>query len=286
MDARTYGIGAQRDCREWIEWMLAVTAEAVRVSRGLVLWVAAGVTRDWCYWPGVEGLLYRWWDAGGVCWRPAYWRRVGIPGSGGKQWLRADVEYVLAFAGQAGPIPWADNTAMGHPLKCRPGGAMSNRTVTGERVDGVRQWLRGRRPDGKKIGHEESWMHNAKIYVEVANPGNLIDTGAGGGGNLGSVLAHDNEAPYPEDLAEFFIRSWCPPGGCVLDPFSGSATTAAVAHRLDRHGIGGDLRFSQCELGHRRIAAGMRPVSRLDPAPARDPLPGQLEFPLFSEVSQ
>ena len=50
-DARTYGIKAQRKCVEWVEWMLRCTAEAQRVCRGPVLWVAAGVTRKrncWC----------------------------------------------------------------------------------------------------------------------------------------------------------------------------------------------------------------------------------------------
>ncbi len=31
VDARTYGIGAQRQCQEWVDWMLLVTAEACRV---------------------------------------------------------------------------------------------------------------------------------------------------------------------------------------------------------------------------------------------------------------
>lgn len=135
VDARSYGIGAQRDCQEWIDWMLTVTAEAVRVSRGLVLWVCAGVTRKWCYQPACEGLLYEWWKRGGRCWRPAFWHRVGIPGSGGKQWLRADIEYVLAFTGCKAAIPWADNTANGHPPKWAPGGEMSHRTEDGERVN-------------------------------------------------------------------------------------------------------------------------------------------------------
>jgi hypothetical protein len=138
-DARTYGIGAQRKCQDWIDWMLQVTAEAVRVSRGLVLWVCAGVTRKHCYWPGPEGLLYEWWKRGGRCWRPAFWHRVGIPGSGGKQWLRADVEYVLAFTGCADYVPWADNTANGHPPKWAPGGDMSHRLSDGARVN---QWGR------------------------------------------------------------------------------------------------------------------------------------------------
>lgn len=133
MDARTYGIGFRQNCQQWIDWMLRVTTEAVRVSRGLVLWVVAGVTRKHCYWPGPEGLLYEWWKAGGHCWRPAFWHRVGIPGSGGKQWLRADIEYVLAFK-RPGQLSWSDNTANGHPPKWAPGGAMSHRVSNGTRV--------------------------------------------------------------------------------------------------------------------------------------------------------
>ena len=73
-----------------------------------------------------------------------------------------------------------------------------------------------------------------------------------GGGVIGHNLAHENEAPFPQNLAEWFIRSHCPPGGIVLDPFSGSGTTAAAAIALGRQGIGLDLRFNQCELARRR----------------------------------
>lgn len=88
----------------------------------------------------------------------------------------------------------------------------------------------------------------------MANPGNIIDCGAAGGGNMGNDICHGNEAPYPEQLAEFFVRSFAEPGSVVLDPFSGSGTTVAVAHRWKRRGIGIDLRQSQVELGRRRLS--------------------------------
>src|SRR5262245_36151693 len=77
-----------------------------------------------------------------------------------------------------------------------------------------------------------------------------------GGGRMGSALANENEAPFPESLAEFFIRSFCPPDGVVADPFSGSGTTAAVAVRWGRRALACDLRQSQVELTQRRLTTG------------------------------
>ena len=70
---------------------------------------------------------------------------------------------------------------------------------------------------------------------------------------MGDALAHDNEAPFPEALAEFFIRSFCPPDGFVLDPFMGSGTTIAVALRHGRKAVGIDIRASQVELARKRV---------------------------------
>jgi DNA modification methylase len=70
---------------------------------------------------------------------------------------------------------------------------------------------------------------------------------------MGSPLAHENEAPYPEKLVEAFLLSYCPPGGIVLDPFCGSGTTMAVAQKHGRRWIGIDCRESQFNLSDRRI---------------------------------
>ncbi len=260
-DARTYGVEAQRDCAEWVGWMLDVTEAAIRVSKGMVLWVVAGVTREKNYWPACEGLAWEWWKRGHQQWRPCVWWKVdennggtGIPGSGGKQWLRADWEYVLAFK-REGWLPWADNTAMGHPpIYDRVGGAMSNRTVEGQRMNDA-------------IGTR---LARPKPMPKFANPGNILpDLDDGlvvkarvGGGHIGSPLAHEGEAPFPEKLAEFFVRSFCPPGGIVCDPFSGSGTTAAVAVRHGRRAMCCDLRQSQVDLTNRRVQEELRMVGQ------------------------
>ena len=272
-DARTYLIAAQRGCIEWVEWMLRVTSEAQRVCRGPVVWVAAGVTRDRNYWPACEGLMWEWWKRGNDCqlYRPCYFHRVGIPGSGGSDWFRSDVEYVMCFK-RPGALPWSDNTAMGHPPKWAPGGAMSNRLSSGARVN---QW--GHSWDtaktgakGEKVTHVKGQRPSHRLHTKrepdgtmreqtysppcKANPGTLVSVKVGGG-HMGSPAAHENEAPFPEALADWFIRSLCPPAGLVLDPFGGSGTTAAAAVACGRNAITSDIRDSQCEISTRRLAA-------------------------------
>lgn len=285
-DARTYGIGAQRDCIEWVEWMLDVTEAAARVCRGPVFWVAAGVTRKRNYWPAVEGLMWEWWKRGGTheLYRPCVFHRVGIPGSGGKDYFRADWEYVICFK-KPGILAWSDNTACGHPPKYAPGGEMSNRLSNGSRVNHwghsfdsiscnsvdkngkrtkknppshklqTRRKANGKRPGRKVITIPRDGMHNQEQdYTEpvLANPGNVFKIIVGGG-VMGHKLMHENEAPFPEKLVEIFVKSFCPPGGIILDPFMGSGTTAVVALRNGRKTIGIDIRDSQIELQKKRL---------------------------------
>jgi DNA modification methylase len=87
----------------------------------------------------------------------------------------------------------------------------------------------------------------------IANPGNVIRCKVGGGLMGGDAWCSQNEAPFPEYLAEFMIRSFCKPGGTILDCFLGSGTTAAVAHRWGRNFVGCDLRQSQVTLALSRL---------------------------------
>ena len=74
-----------------------------------------------------------------------------------------------------------------------------------------------------------------------------------GGGQMGSPLAHLNEAPYPEKIVEPFVLTCAPVGGVVLDPFCGSGTTPKVAKMHGRHFIAIDNRESQVKLTKRRL---------------------------------
>src|SRR5262249_43048442 len=111
----------------------------------------------------------------------------------------------------------------------------------------------------------------------LANPGNMIvstDDGDApswassvihtntGGGHLGWRGAHENEAPFPQQVAAWFIRSHCPGGGLALDPFRGRGPTAGAALALGRRGIGLDCRMSQCTLGIRGVERPDEPIPR------------------------
>ena len=61
----------------------------------------------------------------------------------------------------------------------------------------------------------------------------------------------------PEALLERIIKASSNPGDVVLDPFSGSFTTSAVAVRLGRVGIGIDMNEEYYEIGLRRTGITM-----------------------------
>jgi DNA modification methylase len=61
-------------------------------------------------------------------------------------------------------------------------------------------------------------------------------------------------ATYPEKLVEPCVLAGCPVGGTVLDPFTGSGTTGAVACRLGRNFVGVELNPEYAAMAERRIA--------------------------------
>lgn len=58
----------------------------------------------------------------------------------------------------------------------------------------------------------------------------------------------------PEQLLGRIIRCCSNPGELVLDPFSGSSTTLAVAKKLGRHWLGYELSPEYVEQGNKRLA--------------------------------
>ncbi len=212
---------------DWIDWMLPVTAEAVRVTRNCVVWVVNGAVRDGRYLPACEGLVYEAYRRGIICERPCIWHKNAPPNR--RDWFGNDWEYCLVFRPENSNRHF-DWETIAEPPKYKAGGRFRQRTVSGER----------------RLGSD--YPQN-----KLARPRDVFRVTVGGG-HLGSKLAHENEAPYPETLVRPFIQSLCPPGGIVLDPFGGSGTTMAVAIATGRSSISVDIRPEQAELMQRRKA--------------------------------
>jgi len=59
-------------------------------------------------------------------------------------------------------------------------------------------------------------------------------------------------ATFPEAIAERCIKAGSKVDDIVLDPFSGAGTTALVADKLGRFGIGLELKLDYCQMAHSR----------------------------------
>jgi len=64
-------------------------------------------------------------------------------------------------------------------------------------------------------------------------------------------------AAFPEKLARDHILSWSNEGDIVLDPFSGSGTTAKMAKLMGRRYIGIEINPEYCEIAAERLRQGV-----------------------------
>jgi hypothetical protein len=162
---------------------------------------------------------------------------------------------------------WGGNAAgMG---QARPNGKRQQKARPGHKVSRVGKKVNVCGPDGER-------MEQTYVPPTLANPGNdvqarytaeevegfleryeqgMVRHCKVGGGNMGHKLAHKNEAPFPVSLAEFFVLSFCPPGGVVYDGFCGSGTTVHAAVENRRRGLGTDVRQGQVKWARERIAS-------------------------------
>lgn len=156
-----------------------------------------------------------------------------MPGRFGPR-AKDSFEYVYAFA--AGPKPYFDLDSVRVPYKT------SQDEIERRKLD-----LNGRRNTEAGFGRDRT-----KTYRKGgADPGNVISVAQTYNQHYGPAGEHT--AVMPEGLAEFFVKACCPPGGIVLDPFAGSATTTLVSKRAGRRAGGLDLHIEHVDVGLVRI---------------------------------
>lgn len=260
--ARTYSIGFAMTGEEWVRWMVKIVTLAAPKVRGLIAINCEGQTRDFSYSGTPYLLMADLIRAGFVVRKPPIFRRVGIPGSGGPDWLRNDYEPIVCVT-RGGKLPFSDNTACGNPPKYVTGGAMSNRHADGQRKNEHLSNNKDRvMPEIANPGNVIQEKYTAEQVAEIIaayESGDLIDCKVGGG-QMGHPSSHRNEAPFPLKLAEFFVKSFCPPGGVVGDPFMGSSTVGQACIENGRRFIGCDIRKSQVDLSLMRLKSITPPL--------------------------
>jgi site-specific DNA-methyltransferase (adenine-specific) len=68
-------------------------------------------------------------------------------------------------------------------------------------------------------------------------------------------INHTNHpAIFPHQLAKDHIETWSNPGDLVLDPFSGSGTTAKAANELGRRFLGFEINHDYCAIAEKRLS--------------------------------
>jgi DNA modification methylase len=73
-------------------------------------------------------------------------------------------------------------------------------------------------------------------------------------------LVFEHPATFPEKLAKDHVLSWSNPGDVVLDPFSGSGTTAYAAQALDRRWLACEISPEYCEIAKKRLEGTIRQI--------------------------
>lgn len=89
---------------------------------------------------------------------------------------------------------------------------------------------------------------------------NVWRINAGGGLSTKDAVAFEHPAIFPEALARDHILSWSNPGDVVLDPFSGSGTTAKMARETGRRFIGIEVNPEYVEISRKRLAQQVLPM--------------------------
>jgi len=106
-------------------------------------------------------------------------------------------------------------------------------------TDKIRDESKSQSGFGKNVS---SWVGRDKVY-----PTNVL--------HMATESTNKNHsAVFPVELPEWFIKLFTQAGDVVLDPFSGSGTTAVAALQQGRQYVGIDMNPEYCQLAEERIA--------------------------------
>ena len=107
--------------------------------------------------------------------------------------------------------------------------------------------------DSECVSGRARELHENGFYFLKYNPKGAKPS------DLWDIIPEDTQgrvahfAPYPEDLCKTPLLLTCPVNGIVLDPFSGTGTTAVVAQSLGRKSVGIDISDEYIDDARKRV---------------------------------
>jgi DNA modification methylase len=182
---------------------------------------------------------------------------------------RLSTRYEMLFLFVARQRYWFDLDAIREPLT-RPEALSDNIILGGSRkghqanVESTAQ-RRGQGTDGKYSTTEAfTTRHPGPAIGPTGHRHTAAHPRGRNPGDVWSIptrpLREAHFAAFPIDIPLRAIAAGCPPGGTVLDPFSGAATTALAARQLGRLYIGIDLNPQFHAIGLRRLGLDADPA--------------------------
>lgn len=121
-----------------------------------------------------------------------------------------------------------------HPLQTKTARQGFEPLVCNKKADGVNKKVLGELKEQKTLT-------------------NIWDYAVGLGGSTNDKIAFQHPAIFPEHLAQDHILSWTDEEDIVMDPFSGSGTTAKMAKVNKRHFIGFEISEEYTNISKERL---------------------------------
>lgn len=119
--------------------------------------------------------------------------------------------------------------------------------------DRKNKWLNSWGSQSSREKNGELKQYKREDSKEFGVRFNIWRINTGSGFTTKDKFTESHPAPFPESLAHDHIISWSNTGDLVLDPFSGSGTTAKMAKETGRHWIGIDISDEYCKMSEKRV---------------------------------
>lgn len=246
LGARSRVVRSEAPAR-WVEWIEPYTAEMLRVvsPTGSMMLNLGVVLRDGEEHDCTDAILRGCRAQGWKLLHRLIWHKLNgqVPSAPG--YLTVSHEFVLWLAPTTSP--WrAHEQPVGSPAsrEVRTPHAPASATRMKSLYTGAgthRKQSNSLDPGCSRVRH--------KLHPDGARPTTVFSCSVGGEPNPNG---HPGRMAMP--LARHLVVMCCPPGGVVLDPFSGDATTGVVALRAGRHYVGIELKESYAAASRRRLA--------------------------------